>query len=122
MGKEQLINSLIKTNEIETNKISDGFHTFGELYEQRTTLYITLCRVLSVELNYYVWRSKKHSDKTSTGKAWFILGMNFSKGEQITFHLPILKWKETGFANTLPCAPEWDKHTSKDVLKRLKKL
>lgn len=122
MGNEHLINSLIKSTAIDTGKISDGFHTFDELYNQRNTLYIVLCRVLSGELNYYVWRTKKHSDKTSTGKGWFVLGINFAKGEQITYHLPTSKWRETAFAETIPHAPQWDKHTSKDVLKRLKKL
>lgn len=122
MGKEKLINSLIKTNKIDSGKISDGYHTFDELYDHRVTIYIVLCKILSEKMNNYVWRSKRyHSDKIPQ-KNWFLLGINESKGIQITYHLPISKWKETEFAKTLFCAPEWDGHTSKDVLKRLKKL
>lgn len=122
MGNEQLINSLIKKTVIDSGKISDGFHTFDELYNHRNTLYIALCRVLDGYTSYYVWRSKKHSDKTSAGKGWFILGINSSLGEQITYHLPISKWKETKFAVTHPFAINWDGHTSKDVLKRVRDL
>ena len=79
-------------------------HSIDEVYEHRNTLYITLCRILIGYTSYYVWRSKKHSDKTSAGKGWFILGINSSLGEQITYHLPISKWKETKFAVTHPFA------------------
>ena len=121
MNKEDSINYLIQNGSTDTGKISDGFHTFDELYEQRVTLYITLCRILSEDLNNYVWRSKIHSDGT-TSKGWFILGINEQKSIQMTFHLPVSKWKETKFAHTRSSAPEWDRHTSKDVLKRLKNL
>lgn len=121
MTREGIINNLIKKEKVDTNLISDGYHTFGELYEQRATLYIALCRVLCETLDRYVWRSTKHSDKT-TQEGWFILGINDSKGIQMTYHLPISKWQETEFAKTLDCAPEWDGHTSNDVLERLKKI
>ena len=100
--------------------IKKGNDEIQMLYEHRNALYIALCKSLSDRL-IYVWRTKKHSDKT-TYKGWFVLGINESNGLQITYHLPISKWKETNFAKTLPCAPKWDNHTSEDVLKRLKNL
>ena len=42
---------------------------------------------------------KEASDGT-VWKDWFILGVNKEKGEQITYHLPMGKWKETEFAET----------------------
>lgn len=113
------------TKKIDTNEISDGYHTFGELYEHRITLYIALCKwvrsFMYREGNGDVWRSKLHSDGSSFD-GWFILGINKEKGEQITYHLPLEKWNETGFAETLEKAPEFDGHTSEDVLERIKKL
>lgn len=108
---------------------SDGFHTFSELYDHRTALYIALTKVLHECLHadnvivprVSVWRSKLHSDGSSF-KGWFIMGINSDKGEQISYHLPMKEWKRTGFAQTLSKAPEWDGHTPADVLKRLKKL
>jgi hypothetical protein len=114
------INYCIKNNGIDTNKISDGYHTFGELYEHRIVLYIALCRLLDQTGIEKVWKAKKHSDG-SEWDGWFILGIGLPKGSQITYHLPISKWDECGFVE-LEKAPEWDGHTSVDVLTRLQSL
>lgn len=116
---EQEINELIKGK--DTNLISDGYHTFGELYEHRITLFIALCRALDTASRIPVWRSVAHSDG-SVWDGWFILGLYKSYGSQITYHLPMDKWEECAFAETLKQAPEWDGHTSADVLERLKGL
>lgn len=111
---------------------SDGYHTFDELYDHRITLFIALCRFVQFEddaaRDYggvnrpeQVWRSKTHSDG-STMDGWFIMGIGKEKGKQISYHLPLSRWDETNFAETLDRAPEWDGHTSAAVLERLKKL
>lgn len=100
-------------------KISDGYHTFAELYEHRIELYITLCRVLRIK--YPIWRSRLHSDGTGF-EGWFVLGLDTMRGKQITYHLPDSRWDDCGFAMTLPQAPPFDGHTSADVLERLRKL
>ncbi len=111
-------------------EVSDGYHTFDELYDHRITLYFSLCHQLFRLRNFTeyfndiwipIWRSKLHSDG-SEFEGWFILGIYKEKGKQITYHLPIEKWEETNFAETLEKAPEWDGHTSGDVLERLKNL
>jgi len=106
--------------------VSDGYHTMEELYDHRITLFIALCSHRSKLLNVCgnrtdVWRSKLHPDGTSF-EGWFIMGIGKGKGEQISYHLPLPRWDETIFAETLERAPEWDGHTSADVLERLKKL
>jgi len=108
--------------------VSDGFHTFDELYEHRIILFIALCRKISEPLpdsyseeGIEVWRSRFHSDGSSY-EGWFILGINKELGQQISYHLPLSKWEETDFAETLDKAPEWDGHTANDVLERLKTL
>jgi hypothetical protein len=118
-------------SDIDTNQISDGYHTFGELYEHRITLFILLCRFYSDamwatweyegDFDRHPWRSKKHNNG-SEFEGWFIMGIGRSKGEQITYHLPLSRWDECDFAKTLELAPEWDGHTSADVLERLKQL
>jgi hypothetical protein len=106
----------------ENLEISDGHHTFAELYDHRFTLYIALCRVLKQDADHNgIWRSKLQSDGTMP-EGWFIMGINKRPGEQITYHLPLARWDETDFAETLDRAPEWDRHTSDDVLARLKLL
>jgi hypothetical protein len=116
------INEAIKS--VDTNQVSDGYHTFGELYDHRITLFKAVC-ALQVETcsehgyDAEVWRSKAHSDGC-VWEGWFILGMNKRAGEQITYHLPNSEWDSCHFAEVLDKAPEWDGHTSADVLTRLK--
>lgn len=127
-------------------EVSDGYHTFNELYAHRITLFIVLCRVyedlfetvdgewggddgtfepyegqVRPSAKMRPWRSKLHSDGTGF-EGWFIMGMGKEAGKQITYHLPMSKWDETGFAETLDRAPVWDGHTSEDVLERLNTL
>lgn len=103
-------------------QVSDGYHTFDELYEHRITLFIALCRCVDVYVDdLIVWRSLQHSDGSSF-EGWFILGIGVAKGFQVTYHLPIAKWDETSFAEVYDKAPEWDGHTSADVLERLKRI
>lgn len=115
-------------------EVSDGYHTFDELYAHRIELFIALCRALSNKRDYisvmrietetdfeFVWRSELHSDGSKID-GWFVMGIRKKKGTQITYHLPMARWDECGFAETLPAAPEFDGHTSADVLERLKRL
>jgi len=113
----------------ENLEVSDGYHTFDELYEHRIELWITLARICRrQELQVgefpdqpFVWRSKLHDDGSSFD-GWFILGIGSFEGQQMTYHLPIARWKDTDFAQTLEKATKWDKHTSTDVISRLKDL
>lgn len=120
-------------------EISDGYHTFEELYDHRITLFIALCKIENAfekfgvrrdnvplfNSNYQivsnVWRSKINGDGTRWD-GWFIMGIGKIAGQQITYHLPLDRWEETNFAETLDKAPEWDGHSPADVLDRLKKL
>lgn len=126
------INEMIQQCKVSTNDISDGYHTFGELYEHRTQLFVTICKIISglkrlkllsmsLPNDLQVWKSFKHSDGSEIS-GWFIMGIAKTKGEQITYHLPMSKWEDVDFAEVLDIAPEWDGHTPEDVLKRLKLL
>ncbi len=102
--------------------ISDGYHTFDELYDHRITLYIALCRLADVDVvGLSIWRSQKHSDGSNID-GWFVLGIGLTHGNQITYHIPNERWEETNFALELDKAPDFDGHTSADVLERIKKL
>lgn len=100
----------------------DGYHTFEELYEHRIILYIALCKDLAAQKELHIWASTLHSDGTSFGD-WFVLGIHKEKGNQITYHLPARFWGEVcEFAEILEKAPDYDNHTSDDVLERIKNL
>lgn len=128
-GVEKLFDSVgVRITGPEEMRVSDGYHTMDELYEHRIQLFIELCRYvgwMSEERHDLapneVWRSKFHADGSSY-EGWFILGIGVEKGKQITYHLPMTRWSETDFAESLKTAPEFDGHTSQDVLARLKTL
>ncbi len=112
----QEINVLIQSGKtadvptVKTDSISDGYHTFGQLYDHRITLYIAFCYMLQVRGSVMPWRYKESKD-------WFILGI---PSPQITYHLPMSRWEECNFADTRLVKPEFDGHNSDDVIDRIK--
>ncbi len=122
MTKEEALNELIKGS--NTNLVSDGFHTFGELYEHRIVLFIALIKQLIVSRpELPVWKSRKHDDGIEW-EGWFIVGIGDenTEGVQITYHFPSSKWDDCAFIPDRKRAPKWDGHSPEDALERLKKL
>lgn len=126
MHSVEEINKSIKGLNGETNDVSDGYHTFGELYDHRIALFKALCSLQyqSCEENKELdpelvpWKSKKHSDGTEYD-GWFICGIGVVPGGQISYHLPLKDWDQLK-AYEYDEAPEWDGHTAPDVIERLK--
>lgn len=100
----------------KTEKISDGFHTFDELYEHRHALFIALMK----SHPKISWRANNHDDG-SIFPGWFIAGMFLPTGN-ITYHLPMKAWADLdgiGIVTSLD-APKWDGHNANEVVQRLK--
>ena len=95
----------------ETDQISDGYHTFDELYEHRHALFGIVCKL------HNGWKSKLHNDG-SFFDDWFIAGCNL-EDKQITYHLPLIFF-DSFPAKKLKRAPVWNGHTSNDVIDILK--
>lgn len=91
----------------------DGYHTFNELYEHRYALFLNLLKISK----YPTWKSKLHSDGTMYANQ-FVAGIQLPTG-LITYHLPIKYWEYIKNVYELDNAPEWDGHTSQDVVDRL---
>ena len=98
---------------VDIGKISDGFHTFDELYAHRIVLFNCLLK-LNKEIS---WKSKKHSDGGQLAGV-FIAGMDLPEG-QVTYHIPDRFWEKLQDIKTLERSPPWDGHCSNDVVKRL---
>ena len=99
-------------------QISDGYHTFDELYAHRCALFIALLDYIKVSgVGPPVWKSKFHADG-SMFEGWFVAGIGTLAGNQITYHLPIHLWDKV-HVRPRGKAPKWDGHTSADVVKRL---
>lgn len=96
-------------------QISDGYHTFDELYEHRCLLLFALMKS-HPDIS---WISNRHEDGSCLD-GWSIIGMQLPTGD-ITYHIPDRFWSlanKTG-AKFLCNAPPWDGHTSADVAARL---
>lgn len=98
-----------------TGEISDGYHTFNELYEHRHALFLNLMQGRNS------WVSKLHDDGSSMD-GWFVAGIHLDSG-MVTYHLPERLWDKACAVckDVLDKAPFWDGHTSKDVVDRLYK-
>lgn len=98
----------------DRGNISDGHHTFDELYEHRHLLFLALARS-----HGGAWVARKHADG-SIMDGWFIAGMSLD-GMDITYHLPDRLWPlvERMDMKVVPHAPEWDGHDGDEVLARL---
>lgn len=119
------VNEAIRKGIIDSAYITDGYHTFSELYQHRAILFIALCKEISNNAEYqtgqksFIWKTTKYSDGKDLEKGWFLMGIGANSGEQITYHLPMSYWSKTSFVNIIGQAPIFDKHTSDDVVKRI---
>lgn len=96
--------------------LSDGYHTFNELYHHRALLSATICNMNKS----FAWKSKKHSDG-SMYSDMFIVGINTSQG-QATYHYDIEPYWDLFKVKELEKAPEWDGHTPKQAIERIYSL
>ena len=99
----------------EIGQVSDGYHTFDELYEHRCTLFLALMKA-HPEL---AWLSEQHSDGEKWD-GWFIAGMTLPTGD-VTYHLPmkLMPVAEATGAIVMSHGKEWDGHTANDVVQRI---
>ena len=116
------INKIIQDNidENDIENISDGYHTFKELYEFRKLYNAAFFNELSKNNICKVHKSKRHSDgELCFGGGWFIVMAELPTG-QISNHYELSDW-DLFQCNEQEIADEWDGHTPEDVIKRIKK-
>ena len=97
--------------ECDTGEVSDGFHTFDELYQHRCLLWAYIC---SRSLGSFKTRKNSSGDQWP---GWFIAGMDTPHG-QITYHLPDSMWDLVD-ASEVERNEGYDGHTAQDVAARL---
>lgn len=73
------------TEQIDTGLISDGYHTFNELYEHRHALMLALMKAVP----QHSWFSRRHHDgELCFGDGeWFIVGAELPDSGTVTYHL-----------------------------------
>lgn len=119
-NKEQIKynpNDLYKlVSQKEVENISDGYHTFKELYHHRAILFSVICNS-NKDIS---WKSKKHNDGTMYDDM-FIVGINTSKGIA-TYHYHLKPYWDVFKVKELDRAPIWDGHTPADAIERIASL
>lgn len=120
----------------EENKLSDGYHSFEELYEFRLVLQALLFNEwanigLTEQINptkpnpYDVHKSWRHHDGEECfagGKhKWFIV-VAITPSGQVTNHYKAKDWSKFKVPAVIKAKYEFDGHTPQDVLIRLKEM
>ena len=95
---------------VDLGEVSDGYHTFNELYYHRTVLFAVIVNSYP-ELAY---KSLKHSDGTMYD-GMFLVGINTPEG-QYSYHCDLEYW-DLFRCKELLNAPEWDGHTPDDIMR-----
>ena len=114
-ARATIINKLISLGGIETNDISDQYHTFGELYHHRILLYSVICKHYKEKS----WKSRKHHDGTMY-KDMFIVGIDTPKG-MASYHINNIYW-DMFDVRELEKSPEYDRYTADDSIMRITSL
>lgn len=97
-------------NAVQAGELSDGYHSYNELYAHRMQLFAVVCKQNQAQ----AWKSKLHHDGTMFDD-YFIVGIETPMG-QFTYHYPMLHWGMFQ-VRELDKAPEWDGHTADDVVR-----
>lgn len=122
---EEILHELLSKKEESVGEISDGYHTFNQLYEHRNLLFCFLLTLIYREnlSKFQVWKAHKHSDGTmfdSNNSDWFIAGLSDETGHrQITYHMSKSRYWGLLDIPEREFAPEYDGHSPDDVLERL---
>jgi hypothetical protein len=110
------INDQIEDYKKETGNsvddISDGYHSFGDLYKHRT--YLLALAMIHMP---YAWKARVHEDGTMFDDM-FVVGFPTPAG-MVTYHCDNEFWNDFKVP-VIPHAPHFDGYSDKDVLDREK--
>lgn len=132
-SKEGQILRLASQLDLPVENITDGYHTFKELYEFRKVYNAALFNEWakdwldfgfedSESIQYNVHKSWKHYDgELCFGGGWFIVVAVLPTG-QISNHYEAKDWDLFKIPEVEKALFEFDGHTPQDVINRLKEL
>ena len=89
--------------------ISDGSHTFDELYYHRMVLVSIICNTY----RKYAWKSWNHHDG-SMFEDYFIVGVSIDGIGDYTYHFHKYYW-DNFMVKEMELAPIWDGHRPNDI-------
>lgn len=105
------INQIVSSVD-DKGEISDGSHTFSELYYHRMMLFSIVCN----QNKELAWKSWKHEDDTMF-EDYFIVGITTPDGDY-SYHYHKNHWNQFNVVQLMN-APKWDGHEAKDIVRLL---
>lgn len=94
----------------DIGEISDGYHTFSSLYNQRLYLFAALVKAYKDKS----WKTRFHEDgEPCFGGGWFLVGIDTPQGSY-TYHYELQHWDLFDCAEIDKAKP-FDGHTDADV-------
>ena len=97
-------------------ELSDGYHTFNELYHHRAILFSVICNMFPDK----AWKSKLH-DTGDMFDGMFIVGIETERG-QATYHYDTDLYWNIFNVRELDRAPAYDGHTPAEAISRISTL
>jgi hypothetical protein len=113
---DNVLEALNDGKEVDMGEVSDGYHTFNQLYHQRAVLFAALVNTHK-DIS---WKSWKHEDGNycfDKPNEWFIVGIDTPEGAY-TYHYSKEYW-DMFHCTELEVSKHWDGHTEKDVTRLL---
>ena len=108
-------------NALRAGNVSDGYHTFNELYRYRMLYNAALFNMMAKFNNYNIIKSKKHSDgEPCFGGGWFVVMATLPTG-QISNHYEMKYWNLFNIKEA-DRAYAFDGHTPEMAADRLEKF
>lgn len=102
--------------------VSDGYHTFEELYQHRAALTAAFCNLATLypEEQVTVVKSKLHHDGTMFDNETFIvvITLPYDIG-QVSYHYNVRLWDWFRDVKEVDRAPVYDGHTPEMTIERL---
>jgi|GEM_PF-5741652 len=107
--KKELTTLNSRLNPVNIGKMSDGYHTFEELYMHRTNLFAVICRQ-NPDCSFI---AKKHEDG-SMYEGMFLAGIRTPQG-YYSYHCGNEYWPLFNGVKELEFAPPYDGHKPSDI-------
>lgn len=119
-GVEEWLDVPVAEEDVDMSQVSDGCHTFEELYTFRKLYNAVLFNEWAKQGKYDVHKSYIHNDGTFV-EGYFIVVAMLPTG-QISNHYKVEDWDLFDIPDEYKAMYEYDNHTSEDVLQRLEDL
>lgn len=109
--KDYLIAQANDPNVENIGQVSDGYHTFDSLYNQRLYLWAALVKAYKDK----AWKTRRHNNgELCFGDGnWFLVGITTPQGDY-SYHYEIKYW-DLFDCKEIETAPPFDGHTDKDI-------